>query len=51
MIDSWGHKEMPSEQRMVKLPSKIIRFVLKTEAKMDRFLAKQTQKLEVENLA
>ena len=41
---------MPSEQRMVKLPSKIIRFVLKTEAEMDRFLIKQAQKLEVENL-
>ena len=41
---------MSSKQRMVKLPSKVIRFVLKTEAEMDRFLAKQAQKLEVESL-
>ena len=41
---------MSNEQRTVKLPLKVIHFVLKTEAEMDRFLAKQAQKLEVETL-
>jgi len=41
---------MSSKQRMVKLPSKVIRSILKTEAEIDRFLAKQAQKWEIENL-
>jgi len=41
---------MSSNQRIIKLPLEIIRSVLKTEAKMDKFLAKQAQKWEVENL-
>jgi hypothetical protein len=42
---------MSNKQRIVKLPSKIILSILKTEAKMDEFLAKQSQIWEVENLA
>ena len=41
---------MSSKQRMVKLPLDVLKSVLKTEAKMDRFLAKQAQKLEAEIL-
>ncbi|WP_016939528.1 MULTISPECIES: hypothetical protein [Nitrosopumilus] len=41
---------MSDNQRVVKLPSQVILLVLKTEARMDEFLAKQAQKLEVEGL-
>jgi len=42
---------MSCNQRMVKLPSDTLRFILKTEAKMDKFLAKQAQKWEIESFA
>ena len=40
---------MSNNQRIVKLPSHVIQLVLKTEAKMDKLLAKQVPKWEVEN--
>lgn len=40
-----------SSQRMVRLPSKVIYTVLKTEAEMDKFLAKQAREWELETLA
>ena len=48
---SWGFKEMSSKQTIVRLPLDVIKSILQTEAKMDRFLAKQAQKWELEGLA
>ena len=42
---------MSNNQRMIKLPYRVLQSVLKTEAKMDKFLAKQAQKWEAELLA
>lgn len=41
---------MSNKQNRIKLSSEIIKSVLKTEARMDRFLLKQVQKSEVEIL-
>ena len=42
---------MSSKQTIVRLPLDVIKSILQTEAKMDRFLAKQAQKWELEGLA
>lgn len=42
---------MNNNQNTIKLPYKIINSILKTESRIDRFLLKQAQKLEVESLA
>jgi hypothetical protein len=41
---------MASNQRMVKLPLDVLRTILQTETKIDKFLAKQAQKWEIESL-
>jgi len=42
---------MSSKNTMVRLPTDVIKSILKTEAIMDRFLAKQAQKWDLEGLA
>jgi len=42
---------MSSNHRIVRLPSKVIKSILETETKMDKFLAKQAKKWEVELFA
>lgn len=46
--NSWGHQEMSENKNIVKLPSKVLRKILKTESQMDKFLANQAQKWEIE---